>query len=1107
MSQRGRRHKTTCAPNGAKVGVGRFLHYDPVVPVCAHCGEDNPGRAKFCLACGSPLAVMSPRGDERKVVSVLFCDLVGFTSRAERLDVEDVGGLLRPYYTRLRIELERYGGTVEKFIGDAVMALFGAPVSHEDDPARAVRAALAIRNAITELNEGDLHVRIGVTTGEALVSLDARPLQGEGMASGDVVNTAARLQAAAPVDGVLVDEPTYRATKRQFRYSDAEPVRAKGKSTPVPTWQALAVRAGPAPDSCRSPFVGRDPELQALGAAVARLVAGEQSCISVIGEAGSGKTRLLEALRARVVADVQWLEGSAQPFGETTPYAPVIDLLARCLRVGGSDGESQRDMSLRAAVTGLVDDAAIDSVVSPLTRLFGVASREEASVDREAYRSRLLAAVATLIDGFAARRPTVMCLHDLHWADPSTLELLRRLPGQLTTPTLVIVNYRPTPDLDLPGDRLILGALDNNAVGALLAARLGGTASSSLLSFVATKAGSNAFFVEELVSHLAESGALRRSVVDDAWELASEADRASIPPTVRAVLAARIDGLDESPRRVAREASVVGRDFLYRILSEITALPAELGPSLRSLEDAGLMRRHTPSDEPVYLFQHALMREVAYEALVRRERARLHRAVAQALERLFTAQLSEMPELLAHHWRLAGDVERAVSYLTRSGDRAVDRYAIDEAHQHYATAYDLLMTEPPSSHRDRMFALVLCDWMQVHYYRADFIGMDALLARHIESIEALDDPRLHGMALAWYGWASTMRYDLVAAAPRLGMARRLGEEHDLPEVIAHAETWSVWMHVFAGRPRDALRSATAVEAVVSQLADPRYVILKSLAGLGYASAYAGDFAAARRATDELTEIGERTGSRRASSLAHAIRAVTAYLAGDETYAVNEGELAVAVANEPAYLEFGRAILLHVHAGFARVDEAVTTAERCRQFVAQNRTELFSVSYAPAEALVCLLQGDLSTGMTLLERSTGLGGLFGMLSDVYRAVTYARMATRETAAPLGALARNPGFVVRHGLTARRRAQRLLAGLADPLERHGLLGLRLIVDREHAKLASHFGQHDEAARLARRALPIIDGYPRPTAAADQLRSLAQGHPPASGRGETRASLDET
>jgi class 3 adenylate cyclase len=1041
------------------------------------------------------------RGDERKVVSVLFCDLVGFTSRAERLDVEDVRGLLRPYYTRLRIELERYGGTVEKFIGDAVMALFGAPVSHEDDPARAVRAALAIQKAITELNERDrpldLHVRIGVTTGQALVSLDVQPLQGEGMASGDVVNTAARLQAAAPVDGVLVDEPTYRATKRQFRYSDAEPVRAKGKATRVRVWQVLGLRAGPPADFYPSPFVGRDAELQSLVAAVARIGAGEQRCISVIGEAGCGKTRLLEELRARVGADVQWLEGTAQPFGETTPYAPLIDLLGRCLGVGGSEGESQRDASLRAAVAGLVDDAAVDRVVSPLTRLFGVASREEALVDREAYRSRLLAAVAAVIDGFAARRPTVMCLHDLHWADPSTLELLRQLPGQLRTPTLVIVNHRPTPDLGLPGDRLILGALDHNAVGALLAARLGGAASTSLVSFVATKAGSNAFFVEELASHLAESGAVRRSVVDDAWELASEADRGSIPPTVRAVLAARLDGLDDSPRRVAREASVVGRDFQYRILAEITALPAELGPSLRSLEDAGLVRRHTSSDETVYLFQHALTREVAYQALVRRERARLHRAVADALERLFPAQLSEMPELLAHHWRLAEDVERAVSYLTRSGDRAVDRYAVDEAHQHYATAYELLMTQPPSSHRDRMLALVLLDWMQIHYYRADFIGMDALLARHIGTIEALDDPRLRGMALAWYGWVSAMRLDLVAAARRLEMARRLGEEHGLPEVIAHAETWSVWMHLFAGRPRDAFRSATAVQAVVSQLTDPRYVILKSLAGVGYGSAYAGDFAAALRATDQLAEIGERTGSRRASSLAHAIRAVTAYLAGDETYAVNEGELAMAVANEPMYLEFGRAILLHIHTGVGRVHEAVTTAERCRQFVAQNRTELFGVSNAPAEALICLLKGDLGTGMTLLERSSGLVGFYGMLSEVYRAVTYARMATRETAAPVGALARNPGFVVRHGLIARRRAPRLLAGVADTLEQQGLLGLRLLVDREHAKLASHFGQHDEAARLARRALPIIDAYPTPTAAADQLRTLARGHPTASGR----------
>jgi class 3 adenylate cyclase len=1048
---------------------------------------------------------------ERKYVTVTFSDVSGFTALSERLDPEDVSDLMHQIYGAAARIIGEYGGRIDRLLGDGIMAIFGDPVAHEDDAVRAVRAVLELHRAVETLNE-DLQERIGqrlvmhsginsglvVMSDEEFQHAAAGPL-------GDTINIAARLEDLSGTGQILVGPDTRRLTEGRVTLRNIGLHELKGKSGKIPLFEVVGLDLPPQLHP-RSPFVGRAVELQALEAAVARVVGGEQRCISVIGEAGSGKTRLLDELRARVGADVQWLEGSAEPFGETTPYAPVIDLLGGCLGVGRGE-RKQRDASLRAAVAGLVDDAVLDRVVSPLTRLFGVASREEVSVDREAYRSRLLAAVAAVINGFAARRPTVICFHDLHWADPSTLELLRHLPGQLTTSTLVIVSHRPTRDLDLPGDRLILGALDDNAVGPLLAARLAGIASSSLVSFVATKAGSNAFFVEELASHLAESGALRRSVIDGAWELASEADRDSIPPTVRAVLAARLDGLDDSPRRVAREASVVGRDFLYRILVQITALPAELGPSLRSLEDAGLVRRHTPADEAVYLFQHALTREVAYEALVRRERARLHRAVADALERLFPAQLSEIPELLAHHWRLAGDVERAVSYLTRSGDRAVDRYAIDEAHQHYATAYDLLMTEPASAHRDRMLALVLLDWMQIHYYRADFIGMDALLARHIDSIEALDDPRLRGMALAWYGWVSTMRYDLVAGARRLGMARRLGEEHGLPEVIAHAETWSVWMHVFAGRPRDALHSATAVKAVVSQLGDPRYVILKSLAGVGYGSALAGDFAAALRATDELTEIGERTGSPRASSLAHAIRAVTAYLAGDETYAVDEGELAMSVANEPMYLEFGRAILLHIHAGFARVDEADATAELCRQFVAQNRTELFGVAYAPADGLVRLLEGDLGTGMTLLERSAGHGGFYGILSDVYRAVTYARMATRETAAPIAALARNPGFVVRHGLTARRRAQRLLAGVADSLEQHGLLGLRFIVDREHAKLASHFGQHDEAARLARRALPIVDAYPRPTAAADQLRALAQGHPIASGRGEARASVDDT
>jgi class 3 adenylate cyclase len=263
-------------PGSGAMDTGWAPFYDRRMPVCQRCGEDNPERARFCLACGAPLATpVSARREERKRVSVLFCDLVGFTSRAEQLDVEDVRGVLAPYYQRLRSELERFGGTVEKFIGDAVMALFGAPTAHEDDPERAVRAALAIRDAIAEANQQDpgldLHVRVGVTTGEALVALDAQPSQGEGMASGDVVNTAARLQAAAPTDSILVDEATFRATNRAISYRPVEPVSAKGKAEPVPVWQVLDPRASLGVDVAQAPaaaLVGRERELELLRAGV-----------------------------------------------------------------------------------------------------------------------------------------------------------------------------------------------------------------------------------------------------------------------------------------------------------------------------------------------------------------------------------------------------------------------------------------------------------------------------------------------------------------------------------------------------------------------------------------------------------------------------------------------------------------------------------------------------------------------------------------------------------------------------------------------------------------------------------------------------------------------
>jgi class 3 adenylate cyclase len=391
--------------------------YDSGMPVCGRCGEENPERARFCLGCAAPLAA-SPvaRRDERKRVSVLFCDLVGFTSRSERLDVEDVRAVLAPYYARLRADLERYGGTVEKFIGDAVMALFGAPIAHEDDPERAVRAALAIREAITELNQADpaldLHVRIGVTTGEALVTLDAQPREGEGMASGDVVNTAARLQAVAPVDGILVDEATFRATDRQITYQPAEPVQAKGKADPVAVWLAVEARASLGVDVEQAPqtaLVGRQRELDLLGAALAR-ARDEHALqlITLVGVPGMGKSRLVWELKELVEAEPEltiWRQGRCLPYGEGVALWALGEIVKAQAGILETDAAELATAKLDQAIADLVaEDGEAAWVTGQLRPLVGLAAAGEAGGDP---RAEAFTAWRRFLEALAERGPAV----------------------------------------------------------------------------------------------------------------------------------------------------------------------------------------------------------------------------------------------------------------------------------------------------------------------------------------------------------------------------------------------------------------------------------------------------------------------------------------------------------------------------------------------------------------------------------------------------------------------------------------------------------------------------------------------------------------------------
>ena len=396
--------------------------------------------------CGTALQPAAPPRQERKVVTVLFCDLVGFTARAERLDPEDVQAILAPYHARLRHELERHGGTVEKFIGDAVMALFGAPISREDDPERAIRAGLAIRDYAIE---DGIELRIGITTGEALISLDASAAEGEGMASGDVVNTAARLQASAPINGILTDEPTYRSTRTVVDFRSRDDLRAKGKSEPVPVWEVVDARSRFGSDvthDARIRLVGREIELGLLRDAFGR-ARDERipQLVTIVGVPGIGKSRLVHEMSRIVDAEkdmIRWRQGRSVSYGDGAAFWALAEIVKAQAGILEQDDAAAAGDRLRETIGSAIEDPVQARwVESHLRPLIGLETDEGFGGDR---RGEAFAAWRRALEAFAEDRPLVLVFEDLHWADDALLDFLDELVGWLTdVPLLVIGTARP----------------------------------------------------------------------------------------------------------------------------------------------------------------------------------------------------------------------------------------------------------------------------------------------------------------------------------------------------------------------------------------------------------------------------------------------------------------------------------------------------------------------------------------------------------------------------------------------------------------------------------------------------------------------------------------
>ncbi len=658
--------------------------------ICPNCGHENEPGAKFCSQCATPLGETRPAGGtERKVVTVLFADLVGFTSRAEQLDPEDVQAVLRPYHERLRYELERWGGTVEKFIGDAVMALFGAPVTREDDPERAVRAALAIRDWTAE--EGELQVRIAVTTGEALVNLAARPEAGEGMAAGDVVNTASRLQSAAPVNGILVGEATYRATAQTFDFNERPAVEAKGKEEPIAVWEVVQARARFGVDltpEARTPLVGRDRELDQLVAALERARRQRSpELVTLVGVPGIGKSRLVGELFQSIERGgvlTYWRQGRSLSYGQGVSYWALAEMVKAQAGILETDSDAEGEAKLARTVEELIDEDA-DWVLAHLRPLVGQAS-DAASSQEEAF-----AAWRRFFEALAEQHPLVLVFEDIQWADDGLLDFVEHLVDWVRgVPMLILCTAR----LELLERRPAWGGGKVNAATVALAP-LSDEETATLISALSERplleagtqsalldrAGGNPLYAEQYVRMLAERGT---------------AEDLPLPESVQGIIAARLDSLPLEEKALLQDAAVVGKVFW---LGALGATEQQLH-ALQQKEFVQRARRSSVEGETEFAFKHLLVRDVAYGQIPRSERAQKHIRTAEWIESL--GRPDDHAETVAHHYASAlelvtaagqeidGLAARTRAALGEAGDRAASLSALPRADRYFSDALELM---------------------------------------------------------------------------------------------------------------------------------------------------------------------------------------------------------------------------------------------------------------------------------------------------------------------------------------------------------------------------------------------------------------------------------
>ena len=733
---------------------------------CWRCGVLAPPSARFCASCAAELAAPAPVAEVRKTVTALFCDVAGSTELGRRLDAEVMRGVMEQYFAVVSRVLSRHGGTVEKFVGDAVMAVFGVPIAHEDDALRACRAATQMSEAVQELDRSvaqaqgvRLEVRIGIETGEAMVGDQSR---GSTFASGTAVNTAARLQQASGPGECLIGPGCYRLVRDLAAVKDRPGLALKGIAGTVNAYFLLGVREPDGAGSVSAALVGRSRELALLGQAFDRAV-NDRTCqlATVLGPAGMGKTRLAAEFMSSVSGQARVLRGRCVSYGEGLTYWPLVEAVRQAADLSGTETEQQA----RAALTGLLGDlpdaTEVVERVAPVAGLGGVPG----ALEDTAW------AVQRLLEVLAATRPVVLVVDDLHWAEVGLLDVVEGVcDWSRDAPILVAVFARPEFIDDHPGwgagrvnsVTALLEPLGDGEVDALTGALLGGVLPDDAADRVRASAGGNPLFVEQLLAMLVEDGVLRRA--GPRWVLDGDVHKVQIPPTISALLTARLDRLSTEERAVLGPAAVIGQVFYRGAVSELSTVPVDqVSVHIKTLLRKGLVRP-TSSDlagQDAIRFGHVLIRDAAYGALPKSVRADLHERFARWLDKQNRGQAVD--DFVGSHLESAYQLRAELGAL----DEAARRLGQEAAERLAAAGQLMLAADDPAAIALLTRALALQPDEGQLRWSIQFDLVDGLLrdGNLIDAAEVAESIRVAAEAAGDLQWTTRARL----ATGRLGL--------------------------------------------------------------------------------------------------------------------------------------------------------------------------------------------------------------------------------------------------------------------------------------------------------------------------------------------------